>query len=70
MNVRGPALLLYCVWCLRHVDGLALSCRLGGPAPSLSRPAGLTRPSGPGPLYTVRRDLDGHCALDLMGEPS
>jgi hypothetical protein len=31
-----------------------------GRHPSPSRPAGRTRPSGPGPLYTVRRDHGGH----------
>jgi hypothetical protein len=45
-----------------------------GPAgrhPSPSRPAGRTRPSGPGPLYTVRRDHGGHGghgALDVTGD--
>ena len=41
-----------------------------GPAgrhPSPSRPAGRTRPRGPEPLYTVRRDLVGHGALDVTG---
>ena len=31
-----------------------------GRHPSPSRPAGRTRPSGPGPLYTVHRDHGGH----------
>jgi hypothetical protein len=42
-----------------------------GRHPSPSRPAGRTRPSGPGPLYTVRRDHGGHGghgALDVTGD--
>jgi len=39
--------------------------RAGSPSPS--RPAGRTRPRGPEPLYTVRRDLVGHGALDVTG---
>ena len=38
-----------------------------GRHPSPSRPAGRTRPSGPGPLYTVRRDHGGPGALDVTG---
>ena len=67
---RPWSYILYSVLCLRHVDGLALSGGPGGPAPSPIRPAGRTRLRGPGPLYTVRRDLDGHGpgALDVMGD--
>ena len=42
-----------------------------GRHPSPSRPAGRTRPSGPGPLYTVRRDHGGHGghgAPDVTGD--
>ncbi len=41
--------------------------RRAGP-PSPSRPAGRSRPRGPEPLYTVRRDPDGHGALAAMGD--
>ena len=39
-----------------------------GRPPSPSRPAGRSRPRGPEPLYTVRRDPDGHGALAAMGD--
>jgi hypothetical protein len=51
----------------------ALSGRPAGPATLRVGPraapgsAGRTRLRGPGPLYTVRRDLDGHVGLDVMG---
>ena len=46
-------------------QGIIQPGRRAGPAPS--RPAGRTRPSGPGPLYTVHRDHGGHGALDVTG---
>ena len=50
-------------------QGMALSGRprRAGP-PSPSRPAGRSRPRGPEPLYTVRRDPDGHGALAATGD--
>ena len=39
-----------------------------GRPPSPSRPAGRSRPRGPEPLYTVRRDPDGHGALAATGD--
>ena len=44
-------------------QGILRPARRAGHTPS--RPAGRTRPRGPGPLYTVHRDLDGHVGMDV-----
>ncbi len=82
LSVAFSALLLHAVQhpCPTRCAFRSNSCRRqaspsaghssAGPAgrpPSPSRPAGHTRPRGSGPLYTVRRDLDGHGALDVLG---
>jgi hypothetical protein len=66
--IGGPGDQYRTVLCLRHVNGMALSGRpLRAGPPSPSRPAGRSRPRGPEPLYTVRRDPDGHGALAATG---
>ena len=64
------ALEQYTVLCFvpssRGWDGIIRQARRAGPSPS--RPAGRSRPRVPAPLFTVRRDLDGHVGLDVMGD--
>jgi hypothetical protein len=86
LSVAFPALLLHplqhpcptrCSCCsdpYRRQVSISAGHYPAGPAgrhPSPSRPAGRTRPSGPGPLYTVHRDHGGHGghgALDVTGD--